>query len=303
MSRMRTSTLTLFAVVLLSPVPVLAQSEAALKTFFEGRKVTVKMDMPASSSGVDVYPDAERPVDFKRYGERIAGFGVSLKEGDTSMITLIKMKKDLIEFHLGGGGYDSGSGYVAPDYVGKSNLEKQLEKDVKAETDATRKRQLQRQLDDERNRRQREERRNSALAETQTAANKQRIAQERLQAGSRFNLRYNKNVPAGMTPQDVMRALAEYVDFAGETSNASKPVGVAVRGGSSSSSPAAASDGLPRKGMLRAEADREFGKAQESSDRKEGALRVTSAVYVRGEQRIVAEFVEDVLIRYTISSR
>lgn len=299
---MNTSSLAVAIGLVLLSSPAFAQSEAALKAFFEGRKVAVKIDMPASSSGVDVYPSAERPIDFKRYGERIATAGVALKEGETSMITLIKMKKDLIEFHLGGGGYDAyRTGYVSPDYVGKSNLEKQLEKDVKAESDVARKRQLQRQLDDERNRRYREERRNATLAETQTAANKQRIAQERIAAGSRFNLRYNKTVPPGMTPDDVMRALAQYVDFAPGTSKASAPAAGAAR--TNAPAAAAAGDGLPRKGMLRGEADREFGKPRESSDRREGTLRVTSAVYVRGEQRIVAEFVEDVLIRYTISSR
>ena len=38
-----------------------AQSDDALEQFFEGKTVVVKLDMPATQSGVDVYADARRP--------------------------------------------------------------------------------------------------------------------------------------------------------------------------------------------------------------------------------------------------
>ena len=290
-------TLLCFGVAFVSAVvPAAGQDEGALKTFFEGTRVTLKMDMPATSSGVDVYPALERPIDFKKYGDRIKAAGVSLREGETAIVTLIKVKKDLIEFQIGGGGYDAGSGYVAPDYIAKSNLEKQLEKDVKAETDAARKRQLQRQLDDERNRREREQRRANESARLQEAANRQRIADERLRAGSRFNLRFDRLVPPGMLrPEAIMEVLSPYVAFAGT----SAPTADAAPAATAPERPA----GGLRKGMLRSDAEREFGKPESSSSRKEGALTVTTLVFLHGEQRISAEFVEDVLIRYTISSR
>jgi len=291
----RMGTLLYVAVALmLAERPAAAQDEAALKAFFEGKRVMVKMDMPATSAGVDVYPALERPIDFKKYGDRIKGAGVSLREGDTAIVTLVKVKKDLIEFQLGGGGYDAGSGYVAPDYIGKSNLEKQLEDDVKAEKDPARKRQLQRQLDDERNRRQREQRRANDVARMQEVANKTRIAEERLRAGSRFNLRFEPAVPPAMaTPEAIVRVLAPYLDFSGEASAGDEPA----------ASAADQPSGTLRKGMRRADAERVLGDPESSSDRKEGTLTVTTLVFVRGEQRISAEFIEDVLIRYTISSR
>src|SRR5206468_625532 len=91
--------------------------------------------------------------------------------------------------------------------------------------------------------------------------NKARIAVERLKAGSRFNLRYEKTVPEGTRPQDVMAALAEYIDFspAARAGNAAPP---ALAPGPS---------GLPRKGMSLADAEREFGRPAEVSDRREGA--------------------------------
>ena len=293
MTRMRT----LFystAVLVFAAFPAAAQDEAALKTFFEGKRVMLKIDMPATSAGVDVYPALEQPVDFKKYGDRIKSAGVSLREGDTAIVTLIKVKKDLIEFQIGGGGYDAGSGYVAPDYIGKSNVEEQLEKDVKAEKDPVRKRQLQRRLDDERNRRQREQRRANEVARIEGAANKARIAEERLHAGSRFNLRFEPAVPLDMAaPEAIERALSPYVDFSAAPTEGDDLA------------PPGADDptGTLRKGMRRADAERALGKPESFSDRREGTLTVTTLVFVRGEQRISAEFIEGVLIRYTISSR
>ena len=38
--------------------PAAAQNEAALKSYFEGKRVTVRMDMPGDADGVDVHADA-----------------------------------------------------------------------------------------------------------------------------------------------------------------------------------------------------------------------------------------------------
>ena len=46
--------------------PAAAQDEAALRLFFEGRRVTVTIDMPGTSDGVDVHADASRPIDFRQ---------------------------------------------------------------------------------------------------------------------------------------------------------------------------------------------------------------------------------------------
>ena len=55
--------------------------------------------------------------------------------------------------------------------------------------------------------------------------------------------------------------------------------------------------------MSRADAERAFGKPVESSDRREGSLAVARIVFVSGDQRIATEFVEDVLVRYTITPK
>jgi hypothetical protein len=183
--------------------------------------------------------------------------------------------------------------------IEKSSREKELEKQVKAETDSHLRRELQDDLDEQRDRRERENRRIDEERVRAEERKKERIAAERLSGGSRFNLRFAEAVPNRIRPEDVMAALAEYVDFLPvslEPPDArpavdvppSRPVADVIQ---------------PRKGMMRAEAERAFGKPIDSSDRREGGLVITTLVFVSGDQRIAADFLEDVLVRYTITSR
>jgi hypothetical protein len=82
-----------------------AQDELHLRRAFEGKRVTVLLDMPATSEGVDLFPGTGRPLDFQKYSARIKKYGTAIKEGEKSIITKIKVKNDLVEVHLGGGGY------------------------------------------------------------------------------------------------------------------------------------------------------------------------------------------------------
>src|SRR5918993_1177530 len=207
----------LSACLLAVSAPVAAQSEAELKDFFEGKSVRVKMDMPATQQGIDVYPDARRPINFEEYSARVKASGISIKNGDSVMVTRVRVKDKIIEFQLAGGGYgtfgDDTSGSVYTASTPKSNREKDLEKLVKSETDAARKRRLQRELDDLRSDRAREDLRNQTAATAASEAKKARIADTRLHSGSRFNIRYQNGVPPGLGADGIMRALAEYVEF------------------------------------------------------------------------------------------
>jgi hypothetical protein len=279
---------------LVAAAPAAAQTEERLRSAFEGRRVTLKIDMPATSDGVDLELDTPRPMDFKQYGNRIRATGVAIRAGDSAIVTLIKVKRDLIEFQLGGGGYSSGGSSVYIPSVEKSNREKDLEKAIKSETDTVRRRTLQRELDDLEAQRNRENARINRERARLEEENKARIAIERLDAGSRFNLRYRKSIPEGLTADDVREALAEFVDF-----EPPAPLAAAAVRPSSTASPS----GVPRRGMLRADAEREFGAPVATSDRREGTLTVSTLTFVQGEQRITAEFVEGVLIRYSVASR
>jgi hypothetical protein len=277
---------------LVIPTLSFAQDEAALKARFEGKRVVVRIDMPGSADGVDVRGDGDRTMNLQRYRNDLRRYGTSIRAGEAVMVTLVKLKKDNIEFQLAGGGFgtfgdDASPSVNLPDAT-KSNREKDLEKQIKAETDRERKRQLQRELDDLRNRRERENRIIAIERNRLEAEKRERIAEQRLRGGSRFNIRFDDRVPATIRPDDVMTTLAEFVDFRGESGSDVGPSGDITQ---------------LRKGLLRAEAERLFGHPVQSTDRREGGIVVTTLTFVVGPQRIAADFIEDVLIRYTISSR
>ena len=290
------------AMVVALAAPAVAQSEADLKSYFEGRRVTVRIDMPGSSDGVDVRADARAAIDSQRYRDDLRRYGTSIRSGDSVVVTLVKVKKDLIEFQLGGGGFgvfgDDTSTSVYIPLIEKSNREKELERRVRDEDDRDRKRRLQRDLDDLRQERERQNRRIMIERERAEARKRDEVADRRMRGGSRFNLRYQGSVPAGIRPEDMEAALADFVDFRGDAPS--------LRPTSPPPPPAqapAGDIGLLRKGMLRADAEREFGRPVESTERRDGGIVVRTLVFNVGQQRVAADFIEDVLVRYTITSK
>src|SRR6266705_5101154 len=90
---------------LLAPTLVQAQSETALRDYFEGRTVTLKIAMPGTEDGVDIYPGTAKPLDYPRHATRLKRSGTALKSGDDALVTKVKVKSNLIAFQLDGGGY------------------------------------------------------------------------------------------------------------------------------------------------------------------------------------------------------
>lgn len=284
--------------------PARAQDEAALRTYFEGRTVMVKVAMPATEAGIDVYPGIPQPIDYPELAKRMKKNGIAIQAGQPALVTKLKVKGNLIEFQLDGGGYgtagDPTDPTVSVQSMPKTQREKDLEQAVKQETDPTLKRRLQGELDGLRSEREREDRRNRAIAATATERKREYIQERRLQGGSRFNLRYRDGVPgAALTVEAVKAALAEYVDF--ETPGAPRD-----GAGPSEAPPPAEPQAGPlalRKGMAVDEADRLLGAPASTSDRKEGTLAVNVRTYDSASGRVRAEFVEGVLVRFTITSR
>lgn len=278
---------------LVAPVALIvtlrAQNEPALRRAFEGTTVVLRIDMPGTSDGVDIRPGGQ--LDARQHVDRLKRYGAALGAGQRATVTLVKVKKDLIEFQLNGGGYgtvgdDTSTSVDMPD-VEKSNREKDLEKRVKAETDAQKKKDLQRDLDDVRGARERENRRIAVQRSIAEDGKRRLVAARRLEHGSRFNIRYAGAVPPAVGVDDVIAVLMPFVDFAAADGPPSPPQ----------------AQGALRKGLLRADVERALGAPVETAERREGALRVVSLVFARANERITAEFVEDVLIRYTIVGR
>jgi hypothetical protein len=290
---LRPPALLLIMIGMIAPGLLRAQSEDELAQYFVGRTVAVKMDMPATKEGVDVYPERSPDIDYNEYSQRLKRYGISLHSGDAAQITKIKVKDKLVEFHLGGGGYgtagDETNSAVSLTPTPKSAREKELEREIKSATDKKQKRRLQERLDDLQRDREREDARLKVVAALAEEQRRQRILLRALQSGSRFNLRYPEGVVIEkLTPDVVMQALAEKVDFTPPAPQFAQPAG---------------SPGGLYKGMTEDEVDALLGRPVEVRHGTEGSLDVSRCTYHQGETIVEALFVEGVLVRYTISSR
>jgi hypothetical protein len=287
---MRTSLALL--ILALTAQPALGQSEDELRRFFEGKRVVVKLEMPGAEEGVDVFPGASRPIDFPRHASRLKQFGTAIRPGEEVLVSKVRLKGDHIEFQLGGGGYGTFGDDVSPGVhvpaATKTEREKNLEKDLAKVTDPEQRRKLREELDALKRERERQDARNRSRAEQARQLKEANIRQRRLEGGSRFNLRYKPAVPLdALTPEGVMRALADYVDFS--------PL---LAGGA----PLVVPPSELRKGLSVEAVDALLGRPETISRRQEGSLTVSTSLYRTADRRITAEFVEGVLIRFTITS-
>jgi hypothetical protein len=290
----------------LMAAPAVAQSEQQLRQAFEGRYVIVRMDMPATHKGVDVYPEREPAIDFPGYSARLREFGVALRDGDRVMITAVRVRKRNIELHLGGGGYgvfgdDSGSVYVPTE--SKSQREKDLEKQIRDERDADRRRRLQRELDDLRRNRERENRYREAEKRELEARKQSEIASKRLDAGSRFNVRLPEERLASSVPNpaELRRLLASFVDFSGEGSPSlnDRHTGPTP---ASLSRPASRPDDL-RRGLSADEVHDLLGTPARSKPGKQGDLSTLTEWFEQGDRITEVVYVGGVVVRFSTSSK
>ena len=187
---MRTATGLALAIATLAAGPAArsasAQTETALRAAFEGKTITVKIDMPATSQGVDVFPLEQMPVDFRELAQRLKDNGTALKMGTPVMITKVLVKRNShIEFQLGGGGYGTFGDWAssptvsAPTAASETPEERALREQIKAAADKDQKKRLERELGAMRSERDRENAR--AANEAQQA----RVASETLMRSKR----------------------------------------------------------------------------------------------------------------------
>ncbi|MBX3292975.1 MAG: hypothetical protein KF881_08800 [Acidobacteria bacterium] len=202
--------------------PAQETGELALKRYFEGRKVVVKIDMPGTRSGVDLHPDdPKKTFDFNKHLRRLRDFGTSIPNGAETMITKIEFDGKTIEVHLDGGGFGNSADLnrVGPEPqrpvdLPKTQRELDLEKQITTETDRRKLAYLRDELEYERRRRKEADRRQREEYEDRVRERNERLEYERSIRGSRFNLVYkNRSIPKTLAPQDIMNALERYVDF------------------------------------------------------------------------------------------
>ena len=273
--------------------PALAQNESVLRHACEGKTVTVKIDMPATSRGVDVYPLEAMAVDFREVAQRLKDNSTALRIGQQVMVTKVVVKKNShIEFQLGGGGYGTFGDNTADgsdiDFTpqGETKAEKALRDSIKHAPGPTKRKQFERELASLRQERERENARAEAEAKQAQSVIEANLRMKRAESGSRFNVRYRNGIPSdALTPDGLMRALAPYMEFTG-AAVAPGPIPTTLR-----------------KGLWLEDVESLLGPAVTASETKEGTLTVLKRAYRKGGQQIDASFVNGVLIDYTIRSQ
>ena len=286
----------LAAAVMAVATPLQAQNEAMLRQAFEGKVVAVKIDMPATQQGVDVYPLDQIPVDFRDVAQRLKDNSTALRVGQPVMVTKVVVKKNShIEFQLGGGGYgtfgDNTSTDVSVVNQSESKAEKALRDSIKHAPGPTKRKQFEKELASLREERERENARAEAEAKQAQSVMEANLRAKRAESGSRFNVRYRNGIPGdALTPDGLMRALAQYVDF-----------GTASGVASSGSDGSAKAHASLRKGLLLDEVEALLGPAAMATETKEGTLTVLKRTYRKDGQKISASFVNEVLIDFAIT--
>jgi hypothetical protein len=78
-------------VILVAGGTALSQSPPSqLSRQFEGKRVELKIDMPANKAGVDIYPDKEQPLKFSDYANRLKRYGTAIHRGDSALVTKVQ---------------------------------------------------------------------------------------------------------------------------------------------------------------------------------------------------------------------
>jgi hypothetical protein len=287
----------------LCALPLSAQNPDSISSYFTGKEVVLKIDMPGTQQGVDLRYNKDNPMNWKEYANRLKSNGAAIHKGDTARVTAVVVKDDRIEFQLDGGGFgtflDDSSTTVTPKTVEKSAYEKQLERDIANTTDDDQRRRLQRDLDRERSRRERQEADNRAAAQVASQIKSQKVADDRLRGGSRFNLRWTGKIPPDQkNPDAVKKLLADYVIFDGPQ-QAGPPPAMQNPGGGGDI-PATAQ---LKRGMKMDEVTNLFGQGKQLSESVSGdGLKTQVLEYSSGDRRVNVTYVEGLVVRYSISS-
>ncbi len=285
-----------------------AQNENALRAAFEGKVVTIKIDMPATARGVEVFPQQTMPVNFREVADRIKDHGVAVKMGQQVMVTKVVVKRDShIEFQLAGGGYGTFGDYtpssVSASSEPESKLERALKDSIKAAPGPTSRKRFEKELANARESRERENDRAKAEALQANAARETLLRQKKAEAGSRFNIRYKEGIPLdALTPEGVMQSLAQYVDFSGTAGTiASTAKGTPPTTAAQPPATTAGSLSSLRKGMPLADVEALLGPASTATESKEGTLTILHRSYRKDGMKVTTRFVNDVLVDFTIA--
>lgn len=277
-----------------------AQSEAALKSYFEGKYVRSKIDLPGTHDGLDLRYRQNPPFDPRTQQRRLAEWGAAVPTGTEIMVSLIRVKGKNIEFQLGGGGLNESASVGMSTYVSPSSYERDLERDIKKETDSKRKQSMERELNRLKDSRRREERRLEAEKARLEAIKRQELREKAYRYGSRVNIWFQndylkESVP---TPQELMQMLDDYIDFSPMSRNGAPAAPTQPANGWGRASVS----GLTR-GMTVDAVHRLLGNPERYRDSKEGSINLRTEAWDFSAETVEVDLAEGVVLRWRVSSK
>jgi hypothetical protein len=93
---------------------VWAQSQADLERFFQGQTVTLRIDLPATREGVNIYPERAQSFNYQEYEKRIQRHGALVRGYEVVTISGVSVKGECIEVMV--------TGYSTPQDVARFNI-------------------------------------------------------------------------------------------------------------------------------------------------------------------------------------
>ena len=206
------------AALLLAPIAGHAQNEGAVQQAFQGHTVWLKVAMPGTQLGIDIFPQRGIPMPGS-YDNLLSQYPAAYRPGDSATVTKINYKKDHIEFQLDHGGFGQFGDNIdvspvpfspVPPSRDENDLRNRMANEYGRDREFD-----EHRLDHMVHDREEADRVNRQAADDATAAKISRVTAARAHGGSRFNITYDKRVPDGLTPEDIARALAPFLSFDG----------------------------------------------------------------------------------------
>ena len=84
----------------LSVAAASAQSERTLNRYFEGKQITLRIAIPRTGRGVDVYPEQAQPLNIADYSKRLSESGALYSRGEKTSIKRLEVHSNRIEVML-----------------------------------------------------------------------------------------------------------------------------------------------------------------------------------------------------------
>jgi hypothetical protein len=82
-----------------------AQTESELKKLFEGKSVTFRIDMPATSDGVNIYPEKAHSINYTEHHKRLKTHGATLLRGESARVTELRIGDGQIDVDFASTGF------------------------------------------------------------------------------------------------------------------------------------------------------------------------------------------------------